>query len=346
MQLFGCVTIMPPMALPDYRSIIETPAYDFLRSEPRLKDRLLFLCVSGSNAYGTNVEGSDLDVRGVALDPLEGLLGFESFEQFEDRETDTAIYSLSKFQKLAQQGNPNIVELFFLEKEHYLYVSPLGQRLLDAGPLFLTKKAMRCLKGFALAQWDRLESALLHSGESLPPELWRSHVRHSMQNAADAARDQIGFDATMEVLESDDERFPIRLKSEGIPLDNLYAVISEMNAVLRSYQKNIGKNKTQTDRHINKHMMHGIRLFLTAIEFLETGVYRTYRGQDKELLLSIRNGECRNNDGSLSDAFISMWDTYKTRFEDLLQKSGIPEQCDKKKIAGIVCDIMMKGLKQ
>ena len=51
----------------DYRKVLETKDYDFLRNEPLLKDNILFLTIAGSHAYGTNVETSDLDIRGVVL---------------------------------------------------------------------------------------------------------------------------------------------------------------------------------------------------------------------------------------------------------------------------------------
>lgn len=84
-------------------------AYDFLDN---FKDNLLFLVLSGSYAYGTNVEQSDLDIRGVAFekDFNKVLLG-KVFEQVIDRKTDTVIYEIGKFLKLLTACNPNTVEL-------------------------------------------------------------------------------------------------------------------------------------------------------------------------------------------------------------------------------------------
>ena len=45
------------------KAIVEQRKYDFLRTDEHIKDRLMFLTLGGSHAYGTNVEGSDIDIR-------------------------------------------------------------------------------------------------------------------------------------------------------------------------------------------------------------------------------------------------------------------------------------------
>ncbi|MBR3461413.1 MAG: nucleotidyltransferase domain-containing protein, partial [Clostridiales bacterium] len=66
------------MTLPDFKSIIEGKKYDFLRTDPRLGKNIILLGVSGSYGYGTNREGSDIDLRGIALNGRADLLGLDS----------------------------------------------------------------------------------------------------------------------------------------------------------------------------------------------------------------------------------------------------------------------------
>ena len=51
----------------DFRALMNTTEYDFLRTNERLGDRIMLLGLGGSYAYGTNNEGSDIDFRGVTL---------------------------------------------------------------------------------------------------------------------------------------------------------------------------------------------------------------------------------------------------------------------------------------
>ena len=76
------------------REIINTQAYDFLRKDP-LKSQIILVGLGGSYAYGTNIETSDLDIRGIATHNKREILTRSGFEQIVDNHTDTTIYSLA-----------------------------------------------------------------------------------------------------------------------------------------------------------------------------------------------------------------------------------------------------------
>ena len=112
----------------DFRKLIQTEAYDFLRDNPRLGDRIMLLGLGGSHAYGTSQEGSDIDLRGVTLQLPSDLIGMTGFEQYEDRGTDTVIYGFNKIIRLLLECNPNTCEILGLDEEQYLIQSKWGDR--------------------------------------------------------------------------------------------------------------------------------------------------------------------------------------------------------------------------
>ena len=103
--------------------------------------------------------------------------------KIKDNNTDTVIYSFKKFTELATKCNPSIIEMLFCEPKHYLYISELGQVLLDNRHLFLSKKAIPTFKGFARSQINRFENALVRNGEVLTLDETLQHVNRSLQNA-------------------------------------------------------------------------------------------------------------------------------------------------------------------
>ncbi|MBF9672481.1 nucleotidyltransferase domain-containing protein, partial [Streptococcus pseudopneumoniae] len=80
-----------------------------------LDDATILRVVHGSHLYGTNIEGSDRDEKGVCIPPIEYFFGFNSkFEQHETKDPDCAVYDIRKFMSLAANCNPNILEILFV----------------------------------------------------------------------------------------------------------------------------------------------------------------------------------------------------------------------------------------
>ena len=100
----------------DFKALMNTTEYNFLRTNGRLGDRIMLLGLGGSYAYGTNNEGSDIDFRGVTLMMPSDLLGLTEFEQYEDDKTDTVIYGFNKLVKLLLECNPNTCEMLGLDE--------------------------------------------------------------------------------------------------------------------------------------------------------------------------------------------------------------------------------------
>lgn len=129
---------------------LKSSEYDFLRTDKKLKNNIVLLVVAGSHGYGLNTEESDLDIRGISMGTLGSILGLESFDVFEDKKTDTVIYSMKRFVELAMKGAPNVLEILFSNPENILYCDEkIGKMLLDNRDMFLSKRIYYSFKGYA-----------------------------------------------------------------------------------------------------------------------------------------------------------------------------------------------------
>lgn len=122
-------------------------------------ERTILLSYSGSTVYGTSLDHSDEDLRGVCVPPRNYFLGLDRFEQLvvNNDEEDRTVYDIRKWASLALKGNPNILELLWTPENYYKKVTDAGRMLIEHRDLFLTKAAKKPYTGFAYAQLDRME---------------------------------------------------------------------------------------------------------------------------------------------------------------------------------------------
>ena len=290
--------------------VFNSKEYEFLWTDPHLgKDKILFLTLGGSYSYGTNIETSDVDIRGVALNTESDVLGLTTFEQREDKATDTTIYGLNKFIKLCMGCNPNIIEMLYCKPEHYIYLSPLGKILLDNRDLFLSKKAYWTFTGYANAQLNRLNNKLVRVGTVLTEEESKTNIKRSVDNCLASLRERYGFgEEDLKVYVGKDEQNNPSLRTDvnlkNFDFSNFRAILSDTSNVLKDFENNEGnRNRKATDVKLDKHMCHLIRLYLMGNEILRDHTLHTYRTVEHDLLMDIRNGKFRDEEGRVKEEF-------------------------------------------
>lgn len=63
----------------DKNNILKEKEYiDIFNSLNKKNLSVIYLTISGSHAYGTNNEDSDIDIRGIFLNPIESRIGIRS----------------------------------------------------------------------------------------------------------------------------------------------------------------------------------------------------------------------------------------------------------------------------
>lgn len=112
----------------------------------------LFLAVRGSHAYGTNIEGSDIDYTGVFCQSIDNLLSLSKCDQINDAKSDIVIYEIEKFLSLLVKNNPTVLEILNIPEDCVIYKDPIFDIILNKKNEFITKGCMLSFGGYAREQ--------------------------------------------------------------------------------------------------------------------------------------------------------------------------------------------------
>lgn len=333
------------MNLSEIKDRLKSENYDFLRKNKNLGDNVILIGLGGSYAYGTNTKDSDLDIRGVATNSKRNILIRQDFEQVVDIETDTTVYSFDKIIKLLCSCNPNTIELLGLQPEHYLYLSPAGEELLANKKMFLSKAAIHSFGGYANAQLRRLENkaARLVSQSQQEANILKSIEHASVDYKAkyfDYPEDSIKLYIADSFRPEYVSEIFMDINLSHYPLRDFKDMWSEMSAIVKSYSK-IGKRNEIAIAHdkLGKHMMHLVRLYYMCFDILEKGEINTYRTDEHNLLMSIRNGEYLDKNRQPIAEFYDMIDGFEHRLDYAKENTDLPERVNIDKINDFVASI-------
>lgn len=226
---------------------------------PWLEERTILLSVSGSYAYGTNIDTSDRDYKGICIPPIDYYFGLKGFNEYNSSggknfrntkdDVDITISHLVKFAQDAMKGVPNNIELLFMRDCDYVKLTDAGRKLIGARQLFLSKLIYPKFAGYARSQMEKLK-----------------------------------------------------------------------------------KGYTSESEYDFKSFMHTIRLLTSAIEILETGDFRTYRPNRKELL------DCRLGKYTFSEA-VKLIELYDNQLKEVNATSKLRDTPDEEAINHLLIEI-------
>lgn len=140
---------------------------DLIREHPGLGEWSILTGYRGSIAHGMfvpkNDPGSidDKDVMAICVPPIEYYYGLREFgsrgtQEIKRDEWDIVVYEARKFISLLAQGNPNVLMMLWLEPNHYIYRSPVGQLLINNRRVFVGRHVYRAFCGYAHGQIHRM----------------------------------------------------------------------------------------------------------------------------------------------------------------------------------------------
>lgn len=338
------------MTIEQIKDMVAGSQYDFLRTNEHIRDRIIFLTLGGSYAYGTNVDTSDVDVRGCALNSCSDLLGLSNFEQVVNTETDTTIYSFNKLIGLLLNCNPNTIEMLGCKPEHYFFITDIGQEMIDNRKLFLSRRAVHSFGGYATQQLRRLENALAR--DRLSQARKEEHILKSMQNAVKSFEGRYtSFKNGSMVLytaESNrdglDREIFADIHIDKYPVREFNSVMNDLTNVIGTYEKLNHRNHKKDDNHLNKHATHLIRLYLMCLDILEKEDIITYRENDHDLLMSIRSGVYQREDGTYRPEFFDMVNDLENRLSYAKKNTALPDHPNMRLVEEFVISVNRRSI--
>jgi predicted nucleotidyltransferase len=325
-----------------------------------LAKQTVFVTLAGSHAHGTAREGSDVDLRGVCIAPIELRLSlFEQFEQYEGPlegglwarilprleehetartglsvRTESVLFDLAKFLKLCAAANPNALEILFADERDWLFETPAWRSLHDERNRFLTRKVQQTYVGYALAQLKKIKT---HRAWLLNPPSQKP------------TREQFGLPEAGTLSRDDRNRLESELRAVAAhPLDLPPGILATLNAEKRylaamkhwdSYQtwkaeRNAARAELES-RHgyDTKHAMHLIRLMRMGLEVLESAELRVRR-LDAAELNAIRDG------GLSYEALLETAEALEAKMQRAAEASALPADVDRAWLDRFAIDLL------
>ena len=325
--------------------------YNFIKTNQHLGDKIIFLTLGGSHAYGTNIEGSDIDLRGCALNSKEEILLGKDFEQVNPSHVDANIYSFNKLIKLLTNCNPNTIELLGNKPEFYWDVSEIGKQLLLNKDMFISQKAVHSFGGYASSQLWRLNNKANRKASQSEQE---KHILKTLENASVTWKEQF-FKYPEDSIKlyidkaynSDyDTEIFMDVNLNHYPLRDYKGLWISMNNIVKEYNKIGARNSKAIEKgKLGKHMMHLVRLYYMCFDILEKGEINTYRYNDKEFLLKIRNGLFLDENNQPKSDFFDLVNELDLRMEYDKKNTSIPETPNYKMIDNFRYEVNEKIIK-
>jgi predicted nucleotidyltransferase len=345
---------------------------DFTLERIRQPDLLLFDTVAGSHAYGTAVDGSDEDRRGVFIAPDAFLLGLDSIEQVADERSDEVYYELGRFVELLLKNNPNVLELLGSPDDCVRYRHPLFDLLRPE--LFLSKRCAATFGEYAMGQirkarglnkkivnpqpekrMELLDFCHVPDGQgSLPIREWLAARGLTQERCGLTALSHatdlfaIYHDPALNYRGLVSPKDPDALHFSSVPKDaqpigwmscNRDAFRAHCKAH-REYWEWVSNRNEQRFRtnaehgrgYDSKNLLHTLRLLDMAEEIANEGVLRVRR-PNREFLLQVRAGEFDY------DELVERAERQLERVKAAFAHANLPDEPDRERVNALLLQI-------
>lgn len=339
-----------------------------------MEKKILVKHYAGSKAYGTNIETSDTDFRGIFLGSrIEITTPFFNVKEWVDKsEEDTKFFELNSFIELACDNNPNILETLFVDRADIVSNSDEYNYLREHNKMFLTKKIAHTTSSYAIQSLMKMKNHNKFINNLDIEKPLQTNFVSVIRNFTDNKDFNTKIDLVdnfstgyklisygkdiFGVIESENKRnstfnsefFLNRTKSSDntLPLILLKFRSEEYEAAKIKYNSFLKWKgaRNQTARNLiedkfgydSKDAMHLVRLMRIGYECITEGEYKVKRPDAKELL-EIRDGKWTY------DEIYSYAKDFDVKIKEAAKKSFLPDNVDREKAAKLILEIQDSG---
>ncbi len=331
----------------------------------------LVKAIVGSQAYGTSIPTSDIDYKGIYLQPNVELLTYRWLPLIEVGK-DECYYELNRFMELVASANPTMLELLFSPEECIVDSSEEYGLLRSHAQSFITKKCRNSFAGYAIQQ--------IQKAKGLNKKMNWEKARVDRKTVLDFLYCYDSYEGTKKLIDYDNIDFQIAgftkldhfhnayllyyradwnlggiLSSDGtdvkvcvVPKEATPLCLVYFNKEAwqqhckdwKSYETWINERNEQryvdTQTHgqkiDGKNLMHCRRLLDMALEIATEGKFVVRRPNAKELL-AIRKGEV-----NLEDIILKAEEDL-AKIDELFLRADLPDDCGTQLIQNLIIKI-------
>jgi hypothetical protein len=120
----------------------------------RQKKLLLLEYVTGSTAYGTRIETSDRDIKGVFIMPDRDFVHVDWSPEMEEVKIteDLKYFELRKFLRMLEENNPNVLEALSIPEDCVVYKHPAFDEIVRATTSIVSRRCEKAFAGYAVSE--------------------------------------------------------------------------------------------------------------------------------------------------------------------------------------------------
>lgn len=298
----------------------------------------LLVGYGGSISYGLNTQDSDIDIRGIILNPISQVIGLDKdFEQIEYKTSDTVLYSLTKALRLMLAGNTGLVELLGLNPEHYIEISDVGQIILDNRHNILSQNIISKFDGFI--SWETLElermQVVYNNSTNIKDKLLKDSLDRSLAEFNSTHHN--GMNVQLEVR---DGELYITGSLEDLKLTEFKTCMSStLGNVLNEYRKMNFNKPGASVKKMAKKMCQIVRLYNMGYDLNTTGEVKTFRDKDHDLLMDLKSGVYLDDTHKIRSEYFDIVEEAKKKWKYSCENSVLPEKPNMKVLNELIMTI-------